>query len=178
MADWYSVCRRASASSRWYIGCKTSLELERPNIDDLDEASFRAALGFAAQRSTIRKQEAKYASSVSSKASPGKLKDNRKWNKWITGFENMLSTILVVNWVPLSYVVRENPEPTPEGHNTFVQKCIACAPLTGSNFEADVRILHQLATSFTLGEILEQWIKNACKKKKWSHIPRSVIRAL
>ena len=77
----------------------------------------------------------------------------------------MLSTILVVNWVPLSYVVRENPEPTPEGHNTFVQKCIACAPLTGSHFEADVRIVHQLATSFTLGEILEQWIKMHARKK-------------
>ena len=52
-----------------------------PNIDDLDEASFRAVLGVAARRSTIRKQEVKDASSVSSKASPGKLKDDLKWNE-------------------------------------------------------------------------------------------------
>ena len=81
------------------------------NINEIDEASFRAALGVAAQRSTIQKQEAKNASSVSSKASPGKLKDDRKWNEWITGFENMLSKILGVNGVALSYVVRENPKP-------------------------------------------------------------------
>ena len=55
--------------------------IETPNIDDLDEASFRAALGVAAHRSTIRKQEAKYFSSVSSEASPRKLKDDQKWNE-------------------------------------------------------------------------------------------------
>ena len=126
-----------------------------PNINDLDEASFRSALGVAAQRPTICKQEAKGASPVSSKASPRKLKDDQKWNEWITGFENMLSTILGVNRVPLSYVVRETPEPTPEGHDTFVQKCIACAPLTGTHFEADDRRVHRLVTSFTQGEILE-----------------------
>ena len=129
---------------------------EMPNIDDLDEASFRDTLGVATQSSTIRKQEAKDASSISSEASPGKLKDDRKWNEWITGFENMLSTILGVNGVPLSYVVRENPEPTPKGRGTFVQKCIACAPLTGPHFEADARRVHQLTTSFTQGEILEK----------------------
>ena len=79
---------------------------DTPNIDDLDEESSRAALGVAAQISAIRKQEAKDASSVSSKASPGKLKDDRKWNEWITGFENILLTILGVNGVPISYVVR------------------------------------------------------------------------
>ena len=53
---------------------------ETPNINEIDESSFRAVLAVAAQRSTIRKQEAKDASSVSSKASPDKLKEDRKWN--------------------------------------------------------------------------------------------------
>ena len=119
-----------------------------PDIDDLDEAYFRAALGVSSQRSTIRKQEAKDASSASSKASPGKLKDDRKWNEWITRFKNMLSMILGVNGVPLSYVVRENPKPKPKGHDTFVQKCIACAPLTGPHFD-----------------ISEQWIKMHARKQ-------------
>ena len=47
----------------------------------------------------------------------------------------------------------------PEGCNRFVQKCIACAPLTGFHFEADARKVHQLATSFTQGITSEQWIK-------------------
>ena len=76
----------------------------------------------------------------------------------------MLSTILGGNGVPLSYVARENPEPMPEGHGTFVQKCIACASLTGPHFEADARRVHQLATSFTQVKILEQWIKVNSKK--------------
>ena len=79
---------------------------ETPNIDGLDEASFRAALGVAVQRFTIRKQEAIDYSSVSSEAYPRKLEDNRKWSEWITGFENKLCTILIVDGVPLSYVVR------------------------------------------------------------------------
>ena len=116
----YSYSKRTAADGRLIFGLQKTNRLksmihwvqdftivsETPNIDDLDEASFRAGLGVAAQRSTIRKQEAKDASSVSSEASPGKLKDDRKWNEWITGFENMLSTILGVNGVPLSYVVR------------------------------------------------------------------------
>ena len=89
----------------------------------------------------------------------------------------MLSTILGVNGVPLSYIVRENPELTPEGHDTFVQKCIACDPLTGPHFEADARRVHQLATYFTQSNISEQWIKMHARKKR-THRPRSVVRAL
>ena len=63
----------------------------------------------------------------------------------------MLSTLLGVNGVPLLYVIREKEEAEP-GHNTFVQKCIACAPLTGPHFEADARKVHQLARSFARGE--------------------------
>jgi len=77
----------------------------------------------------------------------------------------MLLTFLGVNGVPLLYVIREKEEAEPQGHNTFVQKCIACAPLTGPHFEADARKVHQLATSFTQGETSEQWIKMHAKKQ-------------
>ena len=117
------------------------------------------AVAVAAQRALIRDKESKDASAVSAEVSPGKLKDERKWTEWIAGFENMLSTILGVNIVPLSYVICEKEATNPEGHDTFVQKCIACAPLTGPHFEADARKVHQLATSFTCGETSEQWIK-------------------
>lgn len=137
-----------------------------PSIDGINAISFKEALAVAAKRAVIRKQEAKDSSSVSSEASPGKLKNGEKqWTEWITGFENMLSTLLGVNGVPLSYVVRELEEPAPEGHDTFVQKCIACAPLQGPHFEADARRVHQLVTSFTQGENSEQWIKMHVKKQ-------------
>ena len=79
----YSYSKRTAADGRLIFGMQKTKRLKSmihwvqdfarvsktPNIDDLDEASFRAALGVAAQRSTICKQEAKDASSVSSKAS-------------------------------------------------------------------------------------------------------------
>ena len=165
----YSYSKQTAADGRLIFGLQNTKRLKSmihwvqdfarvsktPNINDLDEASFRSALGVAAQRSTIRKQEAKDARSVSSKASPGKLKEDRKWNELITRFENILSTILGVNRVPLSHVVRENPKPMTKG---------ACDPLTGPYFEADARRVHQLVTSLTQGEISEKWTK--CMRKK------------
>ena len=111
----YSYSKRTAADGRLTFGLQRTKHLKSmihwvqefsrvskmPNIDDLDEAPLRVAFGVSAQRSTIRNQEAKDSSSVSSKASHGKLKDDRKWNEWITGFENILSTILGVNGVPL-----------------------------------------------------------------------------
>ena len=76
----YSYSKRTAADGRLIFGLQNTKRLklmiywvqdfarvrETPNINDLDESSFRAAVGVAAQRSTIRKQEAKDASSVSS----------------------------------------------------------------------------------------------------------------
>ena len=120
----YSYSKRTAADGRLIFGLKNTKRLksmihwvqdfvrvsDTPNINDLDKAYFKVALGVAEQRSTIWKQEAKDASSVIREASPGKLKDYCKWNEWIAVFENMLSTILGVNGVTLSYLVRENPE--------------------------------------------------------------------
>ena len=128
----------------------------------------------SAQRDLIRDKESKDASTVSAEASPGKLKDERKCTEWIAGFENMISTTLGVNGVPLYYVIRENEATKPEWQNTFVQKCISCAPLTGPHFEADARKVHHLATSFTRGETSEHWIKMHAKK----HNGRLDLKAL
>ena len=174
-----SYAKRTQNAGRMYFGLQRTKRLkatlhwvqdfarvsEVPTLEGLTQESFKAAISIAAQRADIRKKEAKDASSVSSEASPGKLKDDKKWQEWITGFENMLSTLLGVNGVPLLYVIREKEEAEPEGHNTFVQKCIACAPLAGPHFEADARKVHQLATSFTQGETSEQWIKMHVKKQ-------------
>jgi len=81
-----------------------------PTLGGLTQESLKAAISIAAQRADIRKKEAKDASSVSIEALPGKLKDNKKWQEWSTGFENMLSTLLGVNGVPLLYVIREKED--------------------------------------------------------------------
>ena len=38
-------------------------------------------------------------------------------------------------------------------------KSIACAPLTGTNFEADARRVHQMVRGYVQGEHSEQWVK-------------------
>jgi hypothetical protein len=47
---------------------------------------------------------------------PGKLKDNKKWQELISGFENMLLTLLGVNGVSLLYVIQEKEEAELGGH--------------------------------------------------------------
>lgn len=64
---------------------------EVPTLDGLDQAAFCNALKVADNRQAIRKMEMDGASSSNSEASPGLLKDERKWNHWINAFENMLA---------------------------------------------------------------------------------------
>jgi hypothetical protein len=81
-----------------------------------DSTVTQSSFSVAAQRADIRKKEAKDASSVSSKVLPGKLKDNKKWQELISGFENMLLTLLGVNGVSLLYVIQEKEEAELGGH--------------------------------------------------------------
>ena len=64
----------------------------------------------------------------------------------------MLNTMFGVFNVPLSYVIRELESPT-EGatFTTFVEKCVAKSPLTGSKFEADTKQVRQLILAATQG---------------------------
>ena len=133
---------------------------EEPTLDDLDQASFRAELKTAASRAEIRSKSKDTSESLSSEASPGMLESEKDWVKWSTGLTNMLGIMLGVTGVPLVYVIRSNDDPEPEGHNTFVQKCIACAPLHGPTYEADARTVHLLIESLTTGTPSEQWLKD------------------
>lgn len=136
----------------------------QPTIHGYTQEAFITELQVAAKRSTIRKQEADRSDTISREAAPGKLKDERKWNDWISGFKNMLSALFGVTGIPLSYVIRDNDLPDHKAeHDTFMQKCIACAPLEGVAFEADARQVHHLVTACVQGESSEQWIKTIKK---------------
>ena len=118
---------------------------------------FLEVLGTASRQDQIRTQESDQADIISKQAEPGKLKDERKRNDWNASMVNYLSTIQGSLGVPLSYVVRENDEPIPEGHDNFIEKCVACAPLEGPIFEADSRRFHQVISANVQGEVAEQW---------------------
>ena len=131
-----------------------------------DQAKFRSDLEIAFQRADVRKVESDQSDTVSKAADPGKFKDERKWPEWEPAFVNYLSTIQGVNGVPLSYVVRDKEESDSMGtFESFNERSIACAPLSGVVFQADSRKVHQLLKSFLQTETAEQWIKPLARKQ-------------
>jgi len=172
-----SFAKRTATEGKMYFGMAKKKKLkalvhwikdfdrisEVPTIKGLNSNMFRAALQVAAERAEIRKQEAENSSTITGKATPGKLKSERHFTDWKNGFQNMLSTIPGVSGIPLSYIIRDNDEPIREGHQTFTQECIACAPLDGVAFESDARQVHHLVTASVQGENSEQWIKSLKK---------------
>jgi len=140
---------------------------EAPTLEGIDDAvTFRDTLDEAYQRADVRKIERDQSDTVSKAADPGKFKDERKWPEWEPAFANYLSTIPGVNGIPLSYVIRENenPDRTME-YPSFNERAIACAPLSGPNFQADARRVHQLLKSFLQTETAEQWIKPIARRQ-------------
>jgi hypothetical protein len=134
---------------------------EEPSLEVINDAEqFKAALDEASQRADVRKIEKDQSDTVSKAAEEGKFKDDRKWPEWEPAFTNYLSTIPGVNGIPLSYVIRESYVPDRIiDYPSFNERAIACAPLTGPNFQADARKVHQLLKSFLQTETAEQWIK-------------------
>ena len=59
----------------------------------------------------------------------------------------------------MSYFIRENFDPIPEGHYNFIEKSIACTPLAGPIFEADARRVNQVINSNVQCKAAEQWIE-------------------
>ena len=82
---------------------------------------FLDVLETAYRQDLIRTQESDQAEIISKQAEPSKLKDERKWIDWDSSMVNYLSTIKGYLGVPLSYVVRENDKPIPEGHDNFIE---------------------------------------------------------
>ena len=127
---------------------------------------FISAITEAGLRREFR-EKAKDAHDTQLKAaSPGKLKDEKNWEDWLTGLQTTLTLIRGVTDVPLLYVIRDNEFPTPgEVYHTFDEECIAKSPLSGSAFDADAQSVHLIIKTLVLGEIAEQWVQSGFKKK-------------
>ena len=137
---------------------------EKITIAGLNKASFREAILFAAGRADNRAAQ-KAAEKSSDDTTPGKLKDDCKWNTWITEFHDMLREILGVSGVLLSYIICESDGPEPGYHQTYEETCISDAPLSRPNFEADAKRVHNIIIQLVQGEHSEQWIKNFKSKQ-------------
>ena len=91
-------------------------------ITGLNKASFREAIIFAVGRAA-NCQAQKAAEKSSDDSTPGKSKDDRKWNTWMTEFHDMLRARLRFSGVLLSYSICENDDPEPGEHQTYKEKC-------------------------------------------------------
>ena len=93
---------------------------------------------------------------------PGTLKYDKEWVDWESKLINYRSIIFGVNSVPLSYVIRENNNPSIAGsriYDIFIDETIYCDPLTGTFYDTDKQSIHQKFLSFTTRQLLEDWIK-------------------
>ena len=77
----------------------------------------------------------------------------------------MLRARLCVSGFLLSYIIRESDDPEPGDHQTYEDKCISNAPLSGPSFEADSKRVHNIIIKLVQGEHSEQWIKKLKSKQ-------------
>ena len=94
-----------------------------PTTAGLDHAGFLAAIAVAGQRADVRKQLKDQSNEKAKVASPGPLVSENKWTEWEPKFSNYLSTLMGMNDIPLSYVIRDNDAPDRIGpHTNFTEE--------------------------------------------------------
>ena len=76
----------------------------------------------------------------------------------------MLQARLGVSGVPLIYIIRKNDDLEPGDHQTYEEKWISNAPLSGPNFEADAKRVQNIIIQLVQGDHSEQWIKKLKSK--------------
>jgi hypothetical protein len=90
---------------RHRIGMTATVDLG--NDAEEAKAAFLDELAASTQRQIIRDHTRDSRDASAKNASPGRLKDESKFNQWETTLHVMLGIVHGVNGVPLSYVVRE-----------------------------------------------------------------------
>lgn len=150
------------AKDRQRIGMPASVEIGTSEV--IAKAIFLTELAASTERQIIREQSRDSLAARSKDASPGKLKDEGKWEQWEGSLTVMLGILQGVNGVPLSYVIRETEHEDGDVYDNFIDECISRARLDGPQFAADARLVHELLQSLTIGENAEHWLKEIKKK--------------
>ena len=72
------------------------------------------------------------------------LESRHQWKQWIRELEDMLSSVIGVSRVPLSYVICDIATPTLLGFSSWEEKVIRATPITGRNFKQDSKTVHNI----------------------------------
>jgi hypothetical protein len=152
------------ANDKERIGTEVCIQV--PEYDKLGaKFEFLEELRVSIERQAIRMKTTESQRETRSKdASPGHLKDERQWDKWEKGLELMLSILRGVNGVPLSYVIREVEHVGGTQYNSFLDESVAKVSLTGPQFEADTRTVHEIIETLTSSENATHWLKDIKNK--------------
>lgn len=134
---------------------------EQPTIIGLNENVFKSQLDIALSRAEIRKALKDQSSTAALAATPGPLESEKQWKQWEEKFTNYTRSHIGAFGVPLSYVIRENDNPTDavDVAEDFVSKTIAYAPLQGEYYNADRSTVFNMIVSFTTGQQSDAWVK-------------------
>jgi hypothetical protein len=101
------------------------------------QVSFASQINETQRQDSIRTERKKTGEALSSVRIDPPLKSSAGWEGWMVAVEAALTLAYGSKGVPLSYVIRENEAPQPNGHATWELKAIHAAPLTGLDYEAD-----------------------------------------
>ena len=82
-----------------------------PTTVGLDRAGFLAVVAVAGQQADVTKQLKEQSNEKATFTTPGPLISDSKWTEWEPKFSNYLSTLIGMDGIPLSYVIRKTDEP-------------------------------------------------------------------
>ena len=104
----------------------------------------RNMLQAALDRDDARKRMNSRHNTASADTTPEVYSPNKDFYRWSETMFNHLSTILGVRGIPLSYVIRANPNPQYDMYDTFDLQLIKLTPLTGDSYRHDSSMVHNI----------------------------------
>ena len=87
---------------------------------------------------------------------------NIMWDDWNQTFRHYVGNIPGHSGVPLTYVIRENPNPDPTPMGNLLANYVAMAPLSGEAFEHDDLRLLGLINKYIVGNDVAEGAVKAC----------------
>ena len=135
-------------------------------------------IDLAIHRAHIRENLIKDAAGKGKECSPGPLKSDKEWMRWMEKLVAYLDTQPGITGIPLSYIIRPNLWGfrliEDNEHTDYLEMLKKTAPLVGPVFAADSRTVHQILAGFIVGQEAEHWVKGISS----SHDGRRDMEAL
>lgn len=113
---------------------------------------------------------------LASASEPEKFKTSTKWNDWKPTFLNYLRAIPGRDRIPLSYVVRENDEPSYAPQQDFLEEYVLTAPLVGDAFEIDTSEVRTYLMKYITGNENAEATVQALQNKRCGRVAFKALR--